>query len=173
MSEARRLARDAGVAGVGRKGALVPNLQARAEAVGTDATRVAYPLFFGPWSEWGHTGAGSMALRVEGGTAVFEDGPPPDPVQALSVTGALYAYVLAELSRWIGLGIEDECDALRKELVRSDTSVARRDRRAARRYSVGSNSRSTIPLYERGPAVKLGTSHLISAQAGLTARRTD
>ncbi len=31
----------------------------------------------------------------------------------------------AELSRWIGLGIEDECEALREELVRSDASFAR------------------------------------------------
>lgn len=91
VSEARRLARDSGMAGVGRKGPLIPNLQKRAEAVGTDATRVAYALFFGPWSEWGHTGAGSLAVRVEGGTAFFEDGPPRDPVQVLSVTGALYA----------------------------------------------------------------------------------
>ena len=30
-----------------------------------------------------------------------------------------------------------------------------------------------MPLYEKEPAVKLGTSHLIAAQAGLTARRTD
>jgi len=31
----------------------------------------------------------------------------------------------------------------------------------------------TMTLYEKEPAVKLGTSHLVSVQAGLTARRTD
>ena len=36
-----------------------------------------------------------------------------------------------------------------------------------------SQSRDTFLLYEREPAVKLGTSRVISAQAGLTARRTD
>jgi hypothetical protein len=72
--------------------------------------------------------AGSLALRVENDTALFEDGPPRDPVQVLSVTGALYAYALAELSRWIGLGVEEECDALREDLVRSDALVARADR---------------------------------------------
>jgi hypothetical protein len=30
-----------------------------------------------------------------------------------------------------------------------------------------------MKLYEKEPAVKLGTSHLVSVQAGLTARRTD
>ncbi len=125
VAEARQLAREKGVAGVGhRDRPLIPSLKARAEGVG-DATRVAYSLFFGPWSEWGHTGSGSLSLRVEAGTASFEEGPPRDPVQVLSVTGALYAYVLAELSRWIGLGIEDECEALREELVRSDASFAR------------------------------------------------
>jgi hypothetical protein len=127
VAAARRLAREAGVPGRRGNGPLIPNLQARAEAVGTDATLVAYKLFFSPWSEWAHTGAGSLALRVEDGTAFFEDGPPGDPVQVLSVTGALYAYALAELSRWIGLGIEEECDALREQLVRSDASVARAD----------------------------------------------
>jgi hypothetical protein len=48
-------------------------------------------------------------------------------VQVLSVTGLLYAYALAELSRWMGLGIEEECDAMREELVRSDASVGRAD----------------------------------------------
>lgn len=125
VAQARQLAREKGVAGIGRREReLVPSLKARAEAVG-DATRQAYSLFFGPWSEWGHTGAGSLSLRVESGTAWFDEGPPRDAVQVLSVTCGLYAYVLAELSRWIGLGIESECDALREELVRSDASVAR------------------------------------------------
>jgi Family of unknown function (DUF5677) len=125
VAQARQLARDKDIPGMRKGGSLVPSLRARADAVGTDATRDAYSLFFGPWSEWGHTGAGSLALRVEGGTATFEEGPPRDPVQVLSVTSALYAYVLSELSRWIGLGIEDECDALRQELVRSDALAAR------------------------------------------------
>ena len=131
VAQARQLAREEGVAGIGRKGPLVPGLKARAEAVDADATRYAYSLFFGPWSEWGHTGAGSLSLRVESGSAWFEEGPPRDPVQVLSVTCGLYAYVLAELSRWIGLGIESECDALREELVRSDASVARGESRTA------------------------------------------
>ena len=128
VAQARQLARDKHIPRVGKRGPLVPNLKARAEAVGTDATRVCPDsLFFSPWSEWGHTGAGSLALRVEGGMASFEEGPPRDPVQVLSVTCALYAYVLSELSRWIGLGIEDECDELRQELVRSDALAARLD----------------------------------------------
>ncbi len=125
VSQARLLARDAGVAGVGRKGPLVPTLKDRAEQVGTEATRVAYSMFFSPWSEWGHTGAGSLAVRVENGTVVLDDGPPKNPVQVHALTYALYAYALAELSRWIGLGVEDECDVLRGKLVRSDALVAR------------------------------------------------
>jgi hypothetical protein len=127
IAEARELASEAGIAGGGANAPLIPPIRKRAEEEGTDATLVAYKLFFGPWSEWAHTGAGSLAVRADGDTAVFEDGPLRDRTQALSLTGALYAYVLAELSRWIGLGIEGQCDELREELVRSDAAAARGD----------------------------------------------
>jgi hypothetical protein len=125
VSQARVLACEAGVAGVGRRGPLIPSLKDRARQVGTEATPVIYSLFFGPWSEWGHTGAGSLDVRLDDDTVVVDDGPPKDPTQILALTYALYSYSLAELSRWISLGVEDECDALREELVRSDALVAR------------------------------------------------
>jgi hypothetical protein len=41
------------------------------------------------------------------------------------------------------------------------------------RRSVPGGPPATNKLYEKEPAVKLGTSHLVSVQADLTARRTD
>lgn len=127
IEQARTLALDKRVAGVGRRGPLIPKLKDRAEAVGTDATRDAYTLLFTVWSEWGHTGAGSLSVSSNGTSVTFEDGPPGDVLQLRSMACAVYAYVLAELSCWICLGIEAECDALREGLVRAERRVTSGD----------------------------------------------
>lgn len=127
VEQARTLAFNKRVAGVGRGGPLLPKLKDRADAVGTDASREAYRLLFTPWSEWGHTGAGSLSVASDDTSATFDDGPPRDVLQARSMAYAVYAYVLAELSHWIRLGIETECDALRENLVRAERRVASGD----------------------------------------------
>ena len=120
VNRARTLALGKRVVGVGKRGSLMPNLKDRADAVGTDATSDAYELLFTAWSEWGHTGAGSLSVDSDGTRVIFDDGPPRNALQACSMACAVYAYVLAELSRWIGLGIEGECDELREGLVRAE-----------------------------------------------------
>jgi hypothetical protein len=124
VDRARTLALSKGIAGVGQRGPLVPTLRARADAVGTQATGDAYGLLFTYWSEWGHTGSGSLSVDSDGTRVTFDDGPPKNVVGACSMACAVYAYVLAELSRWIGLGIEAECDELREGLVRAEPPVA-------------------------------------------------
>lgn len=123
VQQARTLALDNRVAGVRRTGPLVPSLRVRAETVGT-AMWDAYTLMFAHWSEWGHTGSGSLSVSSDDTTVRFDDGPPKDDPVFIALVAAVYAFLLAEFSRWIGLGIEAECDAIREALVRVDRQTA-------------------------------------------------
>lgn len=126
VEQAWALALNKRVVGVQRGRSLVPTLKSRADVVGTNASRQAYGLLFSVWSEWSHTGAGSLAVSSDGTTVTFDDGPPKDVMQVRSMACAVYAYALAELSRWIGLGIEAECDAIREGLVRAERRAVKR-----------------------------------------------
>ncbi len=127
VQQARAMAREHEVAGVGRqKGPLIPNLRDRASAIGSEAARVSYELVFGPWSEWGHTGAGSLDVVSDDESVTFGDGPPREDVVFRGVLAGVYAHLLSELSTWLGLGIDAECDGLGKTLIVADAAAARR-----------------------------------------------
>jgi len=112
-----------------RSRSLIPSVKARADAVGTPGASQAYEILFGPWSEWTHTGSGSLPVEIYGAKVRFDKSAPEEPVQIRAMASALYAYQLAELSRWLGLGIEEVCDRLRQTLVSSEQQYAQ-DRRA-------------------------------------------
>ena len=66
----------------------------------------------------------TIAAWCSGRRLSLDEGAPRNAVQLGSIAGAVYAYVLGELSRWIGLGVEAECDALREHLVRAEFRMA-------------------------------------------------
>jgi len=124
ITEARALAIAEGVI-QSRSRSLIPSVRARVQALGTPAARDAHEILFSPWSEWTHTGSGSLPVRIEGSRVSFDEGAPRDPVQIRSIASAMYAYVLAELSMWLGLGIHEGCDHLRESLVNAERDYAR------------------------------------------------
>lgn len=130
VTEARALAIAESVVDA-RSRSLIPSVWARVKALDTPAARDAYEILFGHWSEWTHTGSGSLPVQMEGSRIRFDEGAPRDPVQIRSMASAMYAYVLAELSRWLGLGIDEGCDHLRESLVNAERDHARDNRSAA------------------------------------------
>ena len=120
VAQARSLAIEKNVRGVTRRGPLLPSMRERANQLATQAASDAYGLMFTVWSEWNHTGSGSLAVEIEDGHVAFNEGAPRDDLGIRPLAAALYAFALAELSRWLDLGVEGECDALREELVSAE-----------------------------------------------------
>ena len=117
VATARQRGLHAGVPGVSAKpnGKLMPNISERVDQVNTLVVREAYDLLVGWLSEWVHSGKGSFDDPSQVGA--IDRQPDPNDYMLRSIAAVCHAVTLSEVSKWLGLGIESECDALRAGLT--------------------------------------------------------
>jgi hypothetical protein len=68
-------------------------------------------------SGWTHSGAGGLGLTLTPGGIVLSDGLVEDDAPIRAMAAASYLYLLAIVSREARLGIEDEAETLRQQLL--------------------------------------------------------
>lgn len=94
-----------------KTGPLLPNLPAMAEAIGADEVSEGYHWAYGFLSSFVHAGAGSFEGRVSvtpNSQVRIDDGPLADAWPARTLAVRIYAFVLRDVSRILGLGIDAE-----------------------------------------------------------------
>lgn len=116
ISESRSLAAAKGVA-VRPNGSLLPSIADMAAQVGTPEAKEAYHVAYNMMSGWTHSGAGGLGLTFTPDGIVLADGPVEDDAPIRAMAAKSYLYVLTIVSREAGLGIEDEAEALRQQLL--------------------------------------------------------
>lgn len=101
-------------AGLASNAAPLPNTEAMAESLGQAHLLQLYTGVFRANSQYTHTSARSFTEMHDLG---LSEGPLKNPELAQGAAAALFAHVLETASRAAGLGIEDECEQLQRELV--------------------------------------------------------
>jgi hypothetical protein len=117
VSAARTAALAAAVAGVGRGGALMPNLDEMVKAIDTPAAREAYGLAYNYLSGFTHSGALALGLSFAPDGVSIEDGPPSNAVGDRALGAVAHAMTLELVSEITGLGIEGDVRVLRTRIL--------------------------------------------------------
>lgn len=115
IGEARARARERGVA-VARNGSLLPNVGRMAAEVGTPEALEAYHIAYSMMSDWTHSGPGGLRLTFTPQGVALDDGPVVDDRPVRAMAAAAYLYTLTIVSREVGLGVEDRCEHLRRQI---------------------------------------------------------
>jgi hypothetical protein len=117
VSDARAAAITANVAGVGRGGSLVPNLEVMVKVIDTQAAREAYGIVYNYLSGFTHSGALTLGMSVSTEGVSLEDGPPDNTLGDRALGAVAYAMALELVSEVVGLGIEGDVRVLRTRIL--------------------------------------------------------
>jgi hypothetical protein len=120
VSDARAAAIAANVAGVGRRGSLVPNLDEMVKVVDTPAAREAYGIVYNYLSGFTHSGALTLGMSFSTEGVSLEDGPPDNTLGDRALGAVAYAMTLELVSEVAGLGIEGDVRVLRTRILARD-----------------------------------------------------
>jgi Family of unknown function (DUF5677) len=118
VAAARALGKAADYSWVG-EGSVLPNLEEMMRRVNSPEAWEAYTMGYRHLSSWGHLGAASLIgtiVEVPGGVTISE-GPPKNPVPIRLLAAIAFAHLLELVSADVGLGIETEALALRREML--------------------------------------------------------
>lgn len=128
IEEAREAALKAGVPGVSRRGALLPNIAEQVRLLNHQATTEAYVFGYGPGSNDIHMShfafRDAVLVELEDGRAMFqehEDGALPE-LGLRQFGAAAFASTLVVVGSMLGIGIDQPAERLRARLMGEDAA---------------------------------------------------